>query len=193
MKKTVLGIILTALVMTMSSCVSTTCEPSKKSQTLTIGRIIVKIRSLSAAKGWSELNGDQKNNVEIQVRDLDTDKKFTLNTDKAGLLITNKFIPGNTYEITAFSYNKNFATGNWALIDYPLQVTPDIYIEEGYVNPWVDLTIEIWPTEDGNNVRYNYKWNNYTLSEVADDFRAKYPKSKWLNYPFAETPEYSDD
>lgn len=169
------------------------CEPTKTAQTLTVGSTVLKFRSLNVAEGGNVLNGDKRANIEFLIRDVETEKTFLIKTDSAGLFCTNKFIPGNTYEIVNFSFNKNFSSGNWAFNDAPLNIIPDTYIEEGYVNPWIDIVIEVWPSETGKGVRYNYKWNYYTLNEVADDFRAKYPKSKWLNYPFAETPEYSDD
>lgn len=193
MKKIILAVALTSLVMTLCSCLSTSCEPSKNNQTLTVGRVIVKFKKIPAGKGGAVLNGDKKGNIELTVRNVDTDKRYLFKTDLQGLFMTTKFTPGDSYIIESFSFNKDFSTGNWAFIDAPLNVDPNIYIEEGYVNPWVDLTIEVWPTEDGEHVRYNYKWNEYTLNEVADDFKAKYPKSKWMNFPFAETIEYEDD
>lgn len=186
MKKLLFGIALTALLMSLSSCVSTTFnEPAGENDTLVVGRFQMTASGVRMDQGGAELKGNKKANCEITVLDLDTNKKLILRTDGEGIFMSTKFIPGHSYEILTFSYNKNYSTGNWSLVDCKVNYNPKIEIKEGCVNPWIDLVVTISPGDKPKSIRYHWTVFTQNQKHIAAAFREKYPESKWLSMPFA--------
>jgi len=180
-KVSVITVLLSALI--LMSCASspkgkvTKCEPQDTNSVLLCGVVTSEGTGYGKYKGEVSLDGLRTKGLEVQIKDLTTEKTFKVKTLDGGFFYYPKAVAGHKYQIVDVTVRDEKNSAYWT-ISFPMeQVKPTVCKAR---QASIMCNIRIQYKKDGP-----WKWNDpgeeYRVKQV---FAFNFPDSAWNRYDF---------